>query len=338
MKTDQFDFFLPPEKIAQHPSVKRDASKLLIMDKTTGALKDKIFLDIIDELNDNDCLVLNNTKVIPARLIGNKENTGGTIELLLLDNDGDLWQCLTKPSKKVKEGQIITFGNGLLKAKAIKHLGDGVILYEMLYEGVFLEVLDELGEMPLPPYIYEKLEEKNRYQTVYAKTPGSAAAPTAGFHFTPELLKQLKDKGVTIVEITLHVGLATFRPVAVDDILEHKMHTEKYYISSDAAKALNQAVKDKKRIVAVGTTSIRTLEANYNKGFKSGFNQTDIFIYPGYKFKVVDALITNFHLPKSTLVMLVSAFSTKDYILKAYQHAIDHNYRFFSFGDAMLIK
>lgn len=338
MKTKAFDFNLPKEKIAQHPKQKRDHSKLLILDKTSGQIEDKKFKDIIDEFTDNDCLVINNTKVIPARLIGQKELTKGVVELLLLENNEDLWKCLTKPAKKVKEGQIIEFGNGLLKAKAVKHLGEGIVLYKMIYKGVFLEILDSLGEMPLPPYITESLKEKDQYQTVYATNPGSAAAPTAGFHFTKELLTKIKNKGTKIIEITLHVGLATFRPVQTKNIKEHTMHEERYYISKRSQDELSKCLQEKRRIIAVGTTTVRALESNYNNGFHQGNYKTDIFIYPSYKFKVIDALITNFHLPKSTLIMLVSAFSSTNHILNAYDHAIKNNYRFFSFGDAMFIK
>ena len=338
MKTELFDFNLPEALIAQHPIDKRDHSRLLVMNKETGALEHKHFYNIIDELNSNDVLVMNNTKVLPARLIGLKEDTMGKVELLLLENKGDVWQCLTKPSKRIKIGQIISFGNGLLKAKCLRHLGEGIVEYEMVYEGIFLEILDQLGEMPLPPYIHEKLQDKDRYQTVYALETGSAAAPTAGLHFTKDLLTKIKDKGIEIIEVTLHVGLGTFRPTTEEFVEDHHMHKEHYFINQEAANKLNQAVKNKKRIVAVGTTSIRVLESNYTDSFNPGYFETEIFIYPGYQFKVTNALITNFHLPKSTLIMLVSAFSKRELVLNAYQEAIKQEYRFFSFGDAMFIR
>lgn len=338
MKLDLFYYDLPQEKIAQHPLKNRTDSKLMVLDKDLETINHKKFMNILDELTENDVLVLNETKVIPARLIGKKENTGGTVEVLLLENENDIWHCLTKPARRVKKGQIITFGDGSLKAKCLKHLNDGIVVYEMIYEGIFLEILEKLGEMPLPPYIYEKLEEKNRYQTVFAKNHGSVAAPTAGLHFTDELLEKVKQKNIEIIKITLHVGLATFRPISEENVLDHKMHFEKYSINEESAKKLNKAVKNKKRIVAVGTTSVRTLEANFNGQFQNGIFETDLFIYPGYKFKVVGAILTNFHLPKSSLLLLVSAFSNREFILKAYEEAIKENYRFFSFGDAMLIK
>ncbi|NLN50462.1 MAG: tRNA preQ1(34) S-adenosylmethionine ribosyltransferase-isomerase QueA [Acholeplasmataceae bacterium] len=338
MKTQEFDYPLPQEKIAQHPTDKRDHSKLMIMDRKTGMIEHHLFYQVLAEFTENDCLIINNSKVIPARLIGEKQDTGGVVELLLLENENNLWQCLTKPAKRVKKNQIISFGDGLLKARCLENLGEGIILYEMIYQGIFLEVLEQLGQMPLPPYIYEKLVDKERYQTVYAKNPGSVAAPTAGFHFTKELLTKIKSLGVEIIEITLHVGLGTFRPILEEDIANHKMHCERYYISENVKNKLNAALKNKKRMIAVGTTVVRALESNFNGGFKAGFFTTDIFIYPNYKFKVIDALITNFHLPKSTLLLLVSAFSTKEHILKAYQEAILKDYRFFSFGDAMFLK
>lgn len=338
MKLSLFDYNLPEEKIAQHPIKDRTNSKLMVVDKNKETITHKKFYNIIDELTDNDVIVINETKVIPARLIGNKEFTGGVIEILLLENDGDYWKALTRPAKRIKEGQTIIFGDGLLKAKCIKHLGEGIVLYEMIYDGIFLEVLESLGEMPLPPYIYEKLDEKNRYQTVYAKNIGSVAAPTAGLHFTDELINNIKKKNVEIIKITLHVGLATFRPISEENVLDHKMHIEKYYISEEETKKLNKAIQNNKRIIAVGTTSVRTLEANFKDSFTSGFGETDLFIYPGYKYQVVDAIITNFHLPKSSLLLLVSAFSNRELILKSYDEAIKNDYRFFSFGDAMFIK
>lgn len=337
MKTSDFDFNLPQTLIAQHPLEKRDESKLLIMDKHTGKCLHKQFYDILDELNSNDVLVMNNTKVIPARLKGIKEDTGALIELLLLKNEGDVWDALTKPAKRIKVGQTISFG-GILKATCLEHLGDGIVRYRLSYDGVFYEVLDQLGTMPLPPYIHETLKDRDRYQTVYAKDPGSSAAPTAGLHFTEELLEKIRQKGVTIIEITLHVGLGTFRPMSTEVIEDHIMHEEKYILSEEVTNKLNDAIKKHKRIICVGTTSVRTLESNFKDKFTPGVYHTDIFIYPGYKFKVVDAIITNFHLPKSTLVMLVSAFSKKEYIMHAYQEAILKQYRFFSFGDAMFIK
>lgn len=338
MKLDLFDYELPKEKIAQHPLKNRSDSKLMILNKEDETISHKKFIDILDELTSNDCLVINETKVIPARLIGEKEKTGGTVELLLLENEDDVWHCLTKPAKRVKVGQTIIFGDGLLKAKCINKLNDGIIVYEMIYNGIFLEILEKLGEMPLPPYIYETLKEKSRYQTVYAKNIGSVAAPTAGLHFTEEVLQKLKEKNVDVISITLHVGLATFRPITEENVLDHKMHTEKYLIAETAARKLNKAKNNNKRIVAVGTTSVRALESNYKKEFRSGYYETNLFIYPSYKYQAVDAILTNFHLPKSSLLLLVSAFSNREYILKAYEEAIKNDYRFFSFGDAMFIK
>lgn len=338
MKLELFNYNLPKEKIAQHPLKNRTDSKLMILDKDLETITHKKFTNIVDELTENDVLVLNETRVIPARLIGRKEETGGTVELLLLENEKDIWHCLTKPARRIKKGQIITFGDGSLKAKCLKHLSDGIVVYEMIYEGVFLEVLENLGEMPLPPYIYEKLEEKNLYQTVFAKNNGSVAAPTAGLHFTDELLEKLKMKNIEIIKLTLHVGLATFRPITEENVLDHNMHIEKYSVSEESANRLNEAVKNRKRIVAVGTTSVRALESNFNGQFNNGTFKTNLFIYPGYKFKIVYAILTNFHLPKSSLLLLVSAFSNREFILRAYEEAIKENYRFFSFGDAMLIK
>jgi S-adenosylmethionine:tRNA ribosyltransferase-isomerase len=341
MRTDDFDYDLPKELIAQTPLKNRSESKLLVMDKKTGELEHKHFYDIIDYLNKGDALVINDTKVIPARIIGIKEDTGAVIELLLLkDTDGNNWECLAKPQKRLKVGTIISFGNGELKAKVSEIKDDGITEVELLYNGILMEILEKLGTMPLPPYIHEKLKDQNMYQTVYAKEYGSAAAPTAGLHFTKELLKQIENKGIKIVHITLHVGLGTFRPVNVEDVTKHIMHTEHYIVSVEAANTLNEVRKNGGRIIAVGTTSVRTLETimQNEEKFKPGSGDTSIFIYPGFKFKAIDGLITNFHLPKSTLVMLVSAFSSKEMILNAYGEAIKNNYRFFSFGDAMFIK
>lgn len=341
MKTEDFDYYLPENLIAQTPLIKRDNSKLMVLDRKTGEIKHDIFYNIINYLNPGDTLVLNDTKVMPARIIGQKIDTSAVIELLLLKNiNGDNWECLVKPAKRVKEGTIISFGSGKLKAKCIKVGEEGIREFTFLYDGIFYEILDELGSMPLPPYIKEKLTDKNRYQTVYAKNIGSAAAPTAGLHFTKELLSTIKAKGIQICYITLHVGLGTFRPVNVEDVTTHKMHSEFYSMSKDVADALNKAKKENKRIIAVGTTSTRTLETIMTKygTFKETSGWTDIFIYPGYTFKAIDAQITNFHLPKSTLIMLVSAFATKEIILTSYEEAVKNKYRFFSFGDAMLIK
>ena len=313
----------------------------MVLDRKTGEIEHKKFYDIIDYLNPGDALVLNDTKVIPARLIGEKEETKATIEVLLLKDLGDdTWITLAKPAKRIKLGTIVSFGGGLLKAKCIKIEDDGIRHFKLIYEGILLEILDKLGSMPLPPYIHEKLADKDRYQTVYAKNIGSAAAPTAGLHFTKELLKKIEDKGVKVLFITLHVGLGTFRPVMVEDIKDHEMHSEYYSMSESVANALNETRKNGHKIIAVGTTSTRTLEtiASKYQEFKSSSGTTNIFIYPGYDFKGIDALITNFHLPKSTLVMLVSAFSKKEYILNAYKIAQEEKYRFFSFGDAMFIK
>lgn len=341
MKTADFDFDLPENLIAQTPILQRDTSKLMILDKKTGNIEHKIFKDIIDLLDENDVLVLNDTKVIPARLFGIKEKTNAAIEILLLKNvENDIWQCLVKPAKRIKENDIISFGNDLLKAKCIKVEEEGIRLLEFNYNGILYEILDKLGTMPLPPYIKEKLKDSSRYQTVYAKNIGSVAAPTAGLHFTKELFAKLEEKKVSICYITLHVGLGTFRPVNVDDVSNHKMHSEFYQMSKECADILNKAKQNKKRIISVGTTTTRTLETIINKYDKftdcSGF--TDIFIYPGYEFKAIDGLITNFHLPKSTLLMLVSALASKEFILNAYDKAIENEYRFFSFGDAMFIK
>lgn len=339
MKIDLFDFDLPKELIAQHPIEKRDHSRLFYIDRKSGEKKHLHFYDIIDYLNENDVLVMNNTKVIPARLMGIKEDTKALIEVLLLKEiDYGVWEALTKPAKRVKVGTKINFGDGLLTLECIDVKDEGIRIFKAYYEGIFLEVLDKLGTMPLPPYIHEQLKDKSRYQTVYAEIPGSAAAPTAGLHFTKELLDKIKAKGIEIIEITLHVGLGTFRPVAVDDIFKHHMHSETYEISKVACEALNKAVKDKKNIVAVGTTTIRTLESNFDGLFHEGRFDTNIFIYPGYQFKVVNSLITNFHLPKSTLIMLVSAFYDRKKVLEIYKEAINEKYRFFSFGDSMFLK
>ena len=340
MKTSDFDYNLPEELIAQTPIKDRDKSRLLIMDRVTGEIEHKTFTDIIDYLNPGDVLVLNNTKVLPARLIGNKEDTDAVIEVLMLKDLGDdTWECLSKPARRVKVGTIVRFSDEL-KAKCTFIGEDGIRHFKFIYDGIFLEILDRLGEMPLPPYIHEKLKDKDRYQTVYAKELGSAAAPTAGLHFTKDLLNKIKEKGILIEEITLHVGLGTFRPVEVEDVNNHKMHSEFYTMSKETADILNKAKNEHRRIVSVGTTTTRTLETimNLYGEFKETSGWTDIFIYPGYEFKAIDALITNFHLPKSTLVMLVSAFSSKENILNAYNEAVKEKYRFFSFGDAMFIK
>ena len=340
MKTSDFDYYLPEELIAQTPIKDRDHSRLLVMDRKTGELEHKIFTDIIDYLNPGDVLVLNNTKVLPARLIGHKVDTDAVIEVLMLKDLGnDTWECLSKPAKRIKIGSIVKFSDEL-SAECIAIGEDGIRHFKFIYKGIFLEILDRLGEMPLPPYIHEKLKDKDRYQTVYAKELGSAAAPTAGLHFTKELLNKIKEKGILIEEITLHVGLGTFRPVEVEDVNNHKMHSEFYTMSKETAEVLNKAKKEGRRIISVGTTTTRTLETimNLYKEFKECSGWTDIFIYPGYKFKAIDALITNFHLPKSTLVMLVSAFSSKENIINAYNEAVKEKYRFFSFGDAMFIK
>lgn len=341
MKTEDFDYYLPENLIAQTPINKRDESKLMVLNKETGTIEHRHFADIIDYLTPNDVLVLNDTKVMPARLIGQKEDTNGHIELLLLKNTkNNIYECLCKPAKRVKVGTIVTFGDGILKAKCIEAKEEGIREFEFLYDGIFYEILDKLGEMPLPPYIHKKLKDKNRYQTVYAKNIGSAAAPTAGLHFTQELLEKLKNKGITICYVTLHVGLGTFRPVNVEDVTTHKMHSEYYTINEETAKILNQAKKEGKNIVSVGTTTTRVLETviNQYQTFKACSGYTSIFIYPGYQFKAVDSLITNFHLPKSTLIMLVSAFCSKEIIMNAYSEAIKNSYRFFSFGDSMFIK
>ena len=340
MKTSDFDYELPEELIAQTPLKDRTSSRLMVLDRSEESISHKHFYDIVDMLDSNDVLVLNDTKVLPARLYGTKEDTNALIEVLLLKDEGsNEWECLTKPAKRIKVGTVVNFGD-LLKAECIEVKDEGIRVFKLIYEGILYEILDKLGEMPLPPYIHEKLSEKDRYQTVYAKNIGSAAAPTAGLHFTNELLDKLKAKGVEVLYLTLHVGLGTFRPVAVDDISEHKMHSEFYQMNKETADKLNAAKKSGKKIISVGTTSTRTLETIMNKynEFKECSGWTDIFIYPGYEFKAIDGLITNFHLPKSTLIMLVSALAGKEFILKAYNEAVKEKYRFFSFGDAMFIK
>ena len=342
MKTSDFDFNLPEELIAQTPILNRSESKLLILDKDTGNITHEKFYNIINYLDSNDVLVMNNTKVIPARIYGIKESTGAKIELLILKNlKDDLYECLVKPARRIHVGDIVNFGEGLLRVKCVETFTEGICHFEFIYDGVLLEILDKIGSMPLPPYIHEKLDDKDRYQTVYAKDYGSAAAPTAGLHFTEDLISKLIEKGVTICYVTLHIGLGTFRPVNVEDVNNHKMHSEEYFVSQETADILNNAIKNGKRIVAVGTTSTRTLESAFDvttQSFKECHDNTEIFIYPGYKFKVVNAQITNFHLPKSTLVMLVSAFASKEKVLNAYEEAILNKYRFFSFGDSMFIK
>ena len=341
MEVSEFDYELPKELIAQDPIPDRSASRLMILDKKTGETQDRIFRDIVDELNPGDCLVINDTKVIPARLLGQREETGGHVEVLLLKRkEGDVWECLVRPGKKCRPGTHLTFGDGRLKAEILEVVDDGDRLIHFTYDGIFEEILDQLGQMPLPPYITHELKDKNRYQTVYASVAGSAAAPTAGLHFTRELLQQIEAKGVRIVRITLHVGLGTFRPVKVDEVENHHMHSEIYRVTPEAAEVINRTKKEGGRVIAVGTTSCRTLEsATGDDGIlRAETKWTDIFIYPGYQFKMVDALITNFHLPKSTLIMLVSALAGREHILNAYQEAVRKKYRFFSFGDAMFIR
>ncbi|MEN8552008.1 tRNA preQ1(34) S-adenosylmethionine ribosyltransferase-isomerase QueA [Lactiplantibacillus plantarum] len=338
---EDFDYDLPHELIAQTPIKKRDSSRLLELDRQTGEMQDKHFYDIIDQLNPGDAVVMNNSRVMPARLYGVKPETGGHAEVLLLHNtEGDEWETLMKPAKRARVGTVISFGDGKLTATVTAEKEDGIRMIEFHYDGIFMEILESLGETPLPPYIKEKLDDPDRYQTVYAKENGSAAAPTAGLHWTKELLQKVQDKGIKLVYLTLHVGLGTFRPVEEDNIDDHKMHSEFYRLDEDAAKTLNEVRQNGGRIIATGTTSIRTLEtigSKFDGEIKPDSGWTDIFIKPGYQWKVVDAFITNFHLPKSTLVMLVAAFTGRDMILKAYQHAIDEKYRFFSFGDAMFI-
>ena len=341
MKTADFYYELPEELIAQDPLSDRAASRLLVIDKITEKRTHTDFHHIGDYLNPGDCLVINNTKVIPARLIGERENTGGKVELLLLKRkENNIWETLVKPGKKARPGAKITFGDGILKGEIIDIVDEGNRLIQFHYEGIFEEILDQLGEMPLPPYITHKLKDKNRYQTVYAKNEGSAAAPTAGLHFTPELLEKVKEMGVNIAHVTLHVGLGTFRPVKVDDVEKHHMHSEFYIVEEDQAKLINDTKKNGGRVISVGTTSCRTLESATGEDgiVKAGSGWTEIFIYPGYKFKAIDGLITNFHLPESTLLMLVSALAGKEHIMAAYEEAVKERYRFFSFGDAMMIE
>lgn len=340
MKTSDFYYDLPEELIAQDPLEDRTASRLLVLNRETGAIEHKIFSDVIDYLNEGDCLVINNTRVIPARLIGEKEGTGGKVEVLLLKRRAnDVWETLVKPGKKLRPGARVTFGDGRLKAEILEIAEEGNRLVRFYYEGIFEEILDSLGEMPLPPYITHKLEDKEMYQTVYAKYDGSAAAPTAGLHFTKELLSKIEEKGIKIASITLHVGLGTFRPVKVDDVNNHHMHTEWYEVNAEAADIINETKRNGGRVICVGTTSCRTIEsvADETGHMTAKTGETDIFIYPGYKFKVMDGLITNFHLPESTLVMLVSAFAGKENVLSAYETAVKEKYRFFSFGDAMIL-
>lgn len=340
MNVSEFNFNLPQELIAQEPLEERSSSRLLVLDKNTGAIEHKNFRDLLSYLKKGDCLVINDTKVIPARLYGIKEQTEAKVEVLLLKRiSGDIWETLVKPGKKAKPGTILSFGDGLLKGTVIDVVEDGNRLIQFSYEGIFEEILDKLGQMPLPPYITHKLKDKNRYQTVYAKHDGSAAAPTAGLHFTKELLEQISVMGVTIAHVTLHVGLGTFRPVKVENILEHHMHSEFYMVEETEAQKINDIKKAGGRIICVGTTSCRTVEsATGNDGIlRAGSGWTDIFIYPGYQFKILDGLVTNFHLPESTLVMLVSALAGREQVLNAYEEAIKQQYRFFSFGDAMLI-
>ena len=340
MDVKDFYYDLPEELIAQDPLEDRSSSRLLVLNKNTGEIEHKVFKDILEYLNPGDCLVINDTKVIPARLMGVKEDTGAAIEVLLLKRGADdIWECLVKPGRKARPGAVIVFGDGLLKGIIVDVVDDGNRLIQFEYDGIFEEILDKLGQMPLPPYITHALKDKNRYQTVYAKNEGSAAAPTAGLHFTNDLLKSIEEKGIHIARVTLHVGLGTFRPVKVDRIEEHHMHTEFYFIDDSEAEKINNARRNGGRIIAVGTTSCRTLEsAATDDGYiPASSGDTDIFIYPGYRFKAVDCLITNFHLPESTLVMLVSALAGKDIIMNAYSEAVENRYRFFSFGDAMFI-
>lgn len=340
MQKSDFYFDLPQELIAQDPLEDRSSSRLLVLHRESGQMKHHIFREIVDYLRPGDCLVLNNTKVLPARILGVKEDTGAAVEVLLLKRkENDVWECLVKPGKKMKPGAKLSFGGGCLKAEVLDVAEEGNRLIQFTYEGIFEEVLDRLGEMPLPPYITHKLQDKNRYQTVYAKYDGSAAAPTAGLHFTGKLLQQIEDMGVDIVYVTLHVGLGTFRPVKVDNILEHHMHSEYYEVTQDAADKINRARAAGRRVICVGTTSCRTVESTAGEDgiIKPGCGNTEIFIYPGYRFKVTDCLITNFHLPESTLMMLVSALAGREHVMRAYEEAIRESYRFFSFGDAMFI-
>ena len=341
MKTSDFYYDLPEELIAQDPLEDRSSSRLLVLDKKTGETEHHVFREIVDYLDPGDCLVINDTKVIPARLIGAKEETGAKIEVLLLKRGADdVWETLVKPGRKAKPGTRISFGDGLLTGEVVDIVDEGNRLIRFEYDGIFEEILDQLGQMPLPPYITHQLKDKDRYNTVYAEHPGSAAAPTAGLHFTPELLEKIKNKGVDIAHVTLHVGLGTFRPVKVDDVENHHMHSEFYMIDETAAEKINRAKENGKRVICVGTTSCRTIEsaADENGRLKACSGWTDIFIYPGYQFKILDALITNFHLPESTLVMLVSALAGREHVLAAYEEAVKERYRFFSFGDAMFIR
>ena len=341
LKTSDYFYELPPELIAQDPLEDRSSSRLMVLDQKTGAVSHHVFREIPSFLRPGDCLVLNNTRVIPARLMGVREETGGAVEVLLLKRrTGDVWECLVKPGKKARPGTRLAFGDGLLHAQVEDVVEDGNRLIRFFYDGIWEEVLDRLGEMPLPPYITHKLQDKNRYQTVYARFDGSAAAPTAGLHFTPKLLQQIEDMGVDLAYVTLHVGLGTFRPVKVENVKEHHMHSEYYQVSAEAAEKINRTKKNGGRVICVGTTSCRTVEsaADENGQVEAGCGDTDIFIYPGYRFKVLDALITNFHLPESTLVMLVSALAGREHVLAAYEEAVKERYRFFSFGDAMLIQ
>ncbi|MDU1411756.1 MAG: tRNA preQ1(34) S-adenosylmethionine ribosyltransferase-isomerase QueA [Clostridium sp.] len=341
MKVTDFYFELPKELIAQHPTEKRDECRLMVLNKKTGDIEHKVFKDVIDFLNPGDCLVLNDTRVMPARLYGAKEGSGGKMEFLLLRrHDDDIWETLVKPGKRGKVGARFVFGNGELTGEIVEVLDNGNRKIKFFYEGIFEEVLDKLGEMPLPPYIEEKLEDRELYQTVYSKEVGSAAAPTAGLHFTEELLKEIKEKGINIAFVTLHVGLGTFRPVKAENVEEHEMHSEYYILDEENAKIINESKASGGRVIAVGTTSNRTLEsiADDDGTVKAQSGYTNIFIYPGYKFKIVDAIITNFHLPESTLIMLISAFSTRDIVMNAYKVAVEEKYRFFSFGDAMFLQ
>lgn len=339
MKTDDFDYYLDESLIAQTPLEKRDESRLMLVDKKEGFYKHEKFNNIINYLNKGDVLVLNNTRVIPARIIGVKETTGAVIELLLLKDLGNTWECLVKPARRIKKGDVISFGEGKLKAECTEEFDEGIKHFKFIYDGILLEILEELGTMPLPPYIHEKLNNQERYQTVYSKVSGSSAAPTAGLHFTKKLLKEIEEKGIEVLYVTLHVGLGTFRPVKVDDVTKHKMHSEYYEMSKEVAEKLNKAKKEGRKVISVGTTTTRVLETimdKYNE-FIPCKGETDIFIYPGFKFKAIDSLITNFHLPKSTLVMLVSALAGKENILNSYKTAVEDKYRFFSFGDSMMI-
>ncbi|MDD2434414.1 MAG: tRNA preQ1(34) S-adenosylmethionine ribosyltransferase-isomerase QueA [Bacilli bacterium] len=339
MKVTDFDYDLPQELIAQTPLLKRDTSRMMVLCREKQTIEHRHFYDIVEYLHKGDVLVRNNTKVIPARLFGIKEKTNAHVEVLLLSQEGDNWECLVGNARTVKVGTVIIFDDKLLRAECVEVKDEGIRVFKMIYQGIFYEILDKLGNTPLPPYIKERLDDPNRYQTVYAKVEGSAAAPTAGFHFTNEIFEKLKEKGVEVLDITLHVGLGTFRPVSEDTVEDHPMHSEYYSVTNEVAEKLNQAKKEGRRIISVGTTTTRTLEAVYQKygTFKGGSATTTIFIYPGFKFQAIDALITNFHLPKSTLIMLVSAFAGKDFVFKAYKEAVAERYRFFSFGDAMFI-